>query len=114
MSDEFVIQTEAQETNIRNKQATKELINEVTSNIENNLVGTTEISDKLDTLIVATAQTNAVASDLSLDNTVQETINPNIDLIGDQNKDMLDKLNQQDIRINALEDKLDLILEKLE
>jgi len=114
MSDEFVIQTEAQETNIRNKQATKELINEVTNNIENNLVGTTEISDKLDTLIVATAQQNAVASDLSPNNETQTVNNPNIDLIGDQNKDILDKLNQQDVRINALENKLDLILEKLE
>ena len=110
MSDEFVIQTESQQKNIRNKQATKELINEVTNNIQNNLVNTSEINDKIDSLINATAQNNAIATDV---NTSVATSNPNIDLIDEQNKDILIKLSNQNTRINELENKLDLILEKL-
>jgi hypothetical protein len=116
MSNEFTIQSEAQVTNIKNRQATKDIVTDIVSNIQNDLVNTDEINNKLDTIINATAQVGAVATDLSNTQSVTNQTNisnPQIDTLGEQNKDILIKLANQNTRINELENKLDLILEKL-
>ena len=46
MSNEFTIQSEAQVTNIKNRQATKDIVTDIVSNIQNDLVNTDEINNK--------------------------------------------------------------------
>lgn len=110
MDAEFEIQTTEQVLNIRNREAiqnqVEQTINEITPNINTNI-----IDEKLDIIIDNITNTEEQNSQINVINEKIDDINTSF--ITTQNNDIIMKIEQQDLKIKTLEEKLDLILDKL-
>lgn len=110
MDAEFEIQTTEQVLNIRNREAiqnqVEQTINEITPNINTDI-----IDEKLDIIIDNITNTEEQNSQINVINEKIDDINTSF--ITTQNNDIIMKIEQQDLKIKTLEEKLDLILDKL-
>ena len=110
MSDEFLIQTESEELAIRNRQTIKETVEDTITNIENNNIDNNIINNKLDILLDVVTDDSQLISDV----TPSTSNSLSIDELIDQNNNLLYKIKKQDEKITNLENKIDLILQKLD
>lgn len=110
MDAEFEIQTTEQVLNIRNREAiqnqVEQTINEITPNINTSI-----IDEKLDIIIDNITNTEEQNSQINVINEKIDDINTSF--ITTQNNDIIMKIEQQDLKIKTLEEKLDLILDRL-
>lgn len=111
MKEEVIIQTINDVSNIDYVKETNQLMNEQQTEIQTNMdIISEQLADIQDTIINVGNDTGAtnVSEVASLINNVDTT------LVESQNQDILNTLSNQQQQINTIEEKIDIIISKLE
>lgn len=111
MKEEVIIQTINDVSNIDYVKETNQLMNEQQEEIQTNMdIISEQLADIQDTIINVGNDTGAtnLSEVTSLINNVDTT------LVESQNQDILNVLNDQQRKINTIEEKIDIIISKLE
>ena len=110
MGDSFEIQTETQVRAIEGKKMMQDSLNNILN--ENNIVDSSEIANK----VVNQLSNMAIKTDTNVDISNLENKIDNIDtgIIEAQTQDILIQFNKQQEQINSIEEKLNIILKKME
>lgn len=109
VEEEIEIQTYAEVQQIDNARETNQLLNNQTEiHNENMDIISTQLNNISDTL------DNVQLSDVDLSEVTDKINEIDTTIISTQNQDILETLSNQQDQINSIEDKLNIILEKLE
>lgn len=110
MVDSFEIQTETQVRAIESKRMMQESLSNITDN--GKIIDSSEIADK----VVNQLSNMAIETDTNIDlSNIEDKIDTiNTGVIEAQTQDILIQFNRQQEQINSIEEKINVILEKLE
>ena len=115
MQEEIIVQTADEVANIDYMRNTNDIINEQTNEIQNNMDIITEqletIIDNTNTATISDVDVSSIDVDLSEVTDLIDSIDTT--MVEANTQDILIELNNQKQQINDINDKLDLILEKL-
>ena len=112
MAEEIIVQTIDEVNNIDHAKETINLINNQQEEIQNNMDTISEqLSNIQDNIININSDGNEI-NNLSTVTTLLEDIDTTI--VESQNQDILDILDKQQKQINTIEEKIDLIISKIE
>lgn len=115
MQEEIIVQTADEVANIDYMRNTNDIINKQTNEIQNNMDIITEqletIIDNTNTATISDVDMSSIDVDLSEVTDLIDSIDTT--MVEANTQDILIELNNQKQQINDINDKLDLILEKL-
>ena len=115
MQEEIIVQTADEVANIDYMRNTNDIINKQTNEIQNNMDIITEqletIIDNTNTATISDVDVSSIDVDLSEVTDLIDSIDTT--MVEANTQDILIELNNQKKQINDINDKLDLILEKL-